>query len=133
MVQVEDVLDLLQILVLHASSRCALLTWVRWVRNAYLIYHDVAQVNVLSGQCLHQSRSFVNTQLLRNANCNESGVVVILKLSVDLLDSLLQRVQRLEQLVFNIASHRLTLRRCHHRLGLFQDASKLLFKFNKFL
>lgn len=92
MVQVEDVLDLLQVLVLHAASSRALVAWVYWVRNADLVHHDVAQVDVLSRKDLHQTRRLVNTQLLRDAHCNEGRVVVILELLVYFLNALFQSV-----------------------------------------
>lgn len=92
MVQVEDVFDLLQVLVLHAAPSRALIAWVYRVRNADLVHHDVAQVDVLSRQDLHQTRRLVHTQLFRNAHCNEGRVVVILELLVDFLNALFQSV-----------------------------------------
>jgi len=77
-----------------------LLTRVHRVGNANLVYHNVAQVDVLGRQGFHESRRLINTQLFRDAYCHKSRIVVVLKLPVDLFDALLQGVQCMEQLVF---------------------------------
>lgn len=70
-----DLLDLCQVLLLHAATSFAFGAVLRWVWEEDLIDYNVMDINVLFGQLDGKSLSLIHGEEFRDAHSHESSLV----------------------------------------------------------
>jgi len=94
-----QLLNLLQILLLHLPSRIALLALITLLREQQLIDHNRMRVDFIPRELLDHPLRLVQTQKLGDAHADEGGHVRVLELRVHLPDRLPQILHLLHHVV----------------------------------
>ena len=89
---VVDLIYLSDVLVLHFPSCQTLSARSLRLREDHLVNHYVVNVNLKLSQFNSQSLCLVETQKLRNADCDEGSSLRVFELAVDLHDLSLHSV-----------------------------------------
>jgi hypothetical protein len=93
-----QLLNLLQVLLLHPPARIALLAITALLWEQQLVHHDTMRVYPIARQLLYHSLRLVQTQELGDAHADKGREAVVLELRIDFGDSLTQRLELLEHL-----------------------------------
>ena len=128
-----DLLNLSEVLVLHASTSRALRAILRWVGEQDLVDDDVVNVDLLLGQLDSKALGLVHTEELWNTDGYESGLICVLELLVDFLDFSLHAINAIKESLLCLFSRRCTRLSTltHHSLNLGKHASEFIFKFDQ--
>ena len=87
-----DLLDLCEVFVLHSTSSLALGTVLIGVWEQDLVYYYVMNINFVLSELDSQSLCLVHGEELGNADGNESRLISILKLLINILNLCLHGV-----------------------------------------
>ena len=130
---VVNLLDLSEVLVLHASTGLALGAVLGGVWEQDLVDYNVVDVDLLLGQLDRQSLRLVHREELGDADCNKRRLVSILELLVHLLNLCLHSVNAVEETLLHIFGVLASLRaiRVHHCLHLLEHATELVLQLNQ--
>jgi len=93
-----QLLNLLQVFLLHPPPCIALLAITALLWEQQLVHYDTVRVYPIARQLLYHSLRLVQTQELGDAHADKSREAVVLELCVDFGDSLTQRLELLEHL-----------------------------------
>ena len=127
-----DLLDLREVLLLHAAPCLALGAVLSWVREEHLVDDDVVNVNVLLGELDGQTLSLVHGKELGDAHCHERRLCFVLKLLIHFLNLCLHAIDAIKEALLCVLSAIGTgLVRIHHVLHLLEHTSKLVFQLNQ--
>ena len=126
---VVDLLNLRQVLVLHASASLALGAVLAGVREQDLVDDDVVDVDLLLGQLDGESLRLVHGEELGNAHGDEGGLFGILKLLVHLLDLCLHAVDAVEKALLDVVG--LVALLVHHGLHLGKHAPEFVLELDE--
>ena len=117
-------LNLSQILILHASACSTLGAVLTGIGEEDLVYHNVVDVDFLLGKLNSQSLSLIHGQEFWNAHSDESSLLRVFELLVDLLNLGLHAVDAIKKFLLQIFTTFSIL--VHHGLHLVKHASKLV-------
>ena len=81
-----DFLDLCEVFVLHSATSLALGTILVWIWEQDLVDYNVMNVNFVLGELDGQPLCLVHREELGDADGNESCLISIFKLLIDILD-----------------------------------------------
>ena len=105
-----QLLNLLQILPLHAPPRIALLALVALLGEQQLIDDNGVGVDVIRGQLLDHALGLVQRQELGDADAHEGGHIGVLELGVHLANGFAQGLHLLQDLVQALTAREATAR-----------------------
>ena len=123
-----NLLNLGEVLVLHAAPGLALGAVLARVREEHLVDDNIVDVNVLLGELDGQTLCLVHGEELGDAHCHECRLCCVLKLIVYFLNLCLHAIDAIEEALLCVLSAISTasLARIHHVLHLLEHASKLV-------
>jgi len=129
---IKHVFDLIDIFLLHFSSWYTFFAYRIWIREQYLVNHNVSYVDILLSKLDWKSLSFVHTKELWDTDGNESCSLWILELHVDLFCFLFHSIHSIEKFFMNdIWIDLLSTFLIHHWAHGSEHSSEFFFHFNK--
>lgn len=97
--------DLVEVLLLHLGTCAALTALGALVREEHLVDDDVAHVDAVRAQLLHETLSLEKGQEFRDADAHEGGELGVLEVLLDSADVDLHLLKLLEDVLVVTATH----------------------------